>query len=132
MATTAEEISFGGMTRIAGQSEVAAMDVESEAGKFRAYTSTIERASLLDGTNKSVTTAQLAMQVGGAPLANRRGVWIQNLGPAAIYIGKTGVSTATGLKVGAETSIFLQISEAQTVYAISAAGTQDVRVMEVS
>ena len=132
MGTTADEIKFGEMTRIAGQSEEAAMDVFSDAGKYRAYVSSIERGSSIAHAALSVGLTQIAAQAGGSPLTNRRGILIQNLGTKSIFIGATGVTTSSGIEIQSKTSLWLAISEATTMYAISTAATQDVRVLEVA
>jgi hypothetical protein len=132
MAITENQIKFGQVVKVAGQSEEVGLDVLEEAGKKRAYVSSIERGSDFSVTRKSVGTSQVALQVGGTPLTNRRGIWIQNLGTAAIYLGKTGVLTTTGFKLAPETSIWLAISENVIIYGIAAAGTHDIGLMEVS
>ena len=132
MAITERDIKFGPTVKVAGQSEEVGLDVLEEAGKKRAYVSSIERGNDFSVNAVSVTTSQVAMQVGGTPLTNRRGVWIQNLGTGSIYIGKTGVLSSTGFKLSPESSIWLAVSENVIVYAIAASGTHDVRVMEVS
>jgi hypothetical protein len=132
MAITENQIKYGPVVKVAGQSEEVGLDVLEEAGKKRAYVSAIERGNDFSTAAVSVGTSQVAMQVGGTPLTNRRGIHIQNLGTGSIYIGKTGVLTTTGIKVPPESAMYLAVSENVIVYAIAAAGTQDVRVMEVS
>jgi hypothetical protein len=80
---------------------------------------------------KSVGLTEVALAISGA-YANRRGILVQNLGTVDIYIGATGLSISTGLKISPQTSLWLAVSEAVVFYGISTVAAQDVRVMEVS
>ena len=132
MGTSLTEIKNGLMTRIAGQSEEAALDVLDELGKKRAYVSSVSTAGSVVTGAISVTTSQIAVRVGVGNLANRQGVEIQNLGTGAIYVGPTGVTASAGIKIGPESSRWFGFRDSFTLYAIAASGTHDVRVMEVS
>lgn len=131
MSTTADDIKYSEITRIAGQDETAALDVLAEAGKNRAYTSTIERATSILSGAKTVGLTEVSLAVSGG-FTNRRGILVQNLGTKDIYIGATGVTTSSGIKISPQTSLLLSISEAVVLYGISGTAGQDVRVMEVA
>ena len=132
MAITENQIKYGPVVKVAGQSEEVGLDVLQEAGKKRAFVSSIERFDVMEFGRVSVTTSQIALHVGGAALTNRRGILVQNLGTGSIYVGKTGVLTTTGFKIAPETSMWFAASEAVGLFAIAAAGTQDVGLMEVA
>ena len=131
MSTFLAEVKASQMTRIAGQTEEVALDVLSEAGKNRAYTSNLERATGMVSGAKSVGITEVALAVSGA-YANRRGILVQNLGTVNIFIGQTGVTTATGIRITPNTSLWIAISEAVVLYGIAETAGQDVRVMEVA
>ena len=131
MGTTADDIKYSTMTRIAGQDEAAALDIVSEGGKYRAYVSSLERGTASIFGAKTVGVTEVALAISGA-YANRRGILIQNLGAKDIYIGLTGVTTSTGMKISPQTSLWFSVSEAVVLYGISATAGQDVRVMEVA
>jgi hypothetical protein len=130
--TTIDEIKYGGMTRIAGQSEEAAMDVLADCGKDRAFVSSVERGTAIVHGAVSVTTSPTALRVGAGDATNRRSLLIQNRGTQPIFVGGATVSTLTGIEIEIGTSMNVPLGEAQTLYGVAASGTHDVRVMEVS
>jgi hypothetical protein len=65
-------------------------------------------------------------------LANRRKILIQNIGSKSIFIGNSGVTIATGIKVGAGLSAEFELGAACNIYGITAAGTADIRIMELA
>jgi hypothetical protein len=132
MGTTAAEIQNSLITRIAGQAETQALDVLEELGKNRAYVSSVATLSDCVVGNKTVSTSQVALQIGVSNFANRQGLEVQNLGTAPIYVGPTGVAASSGIKIGPETSRWFAFKDSFTLYAIAASGSHDVRVMEVS
>lgn len=77
----------------------------------------------------NVTTTETSL---GAPIANRRNTMIQNRGNAAIFVGPTGVTAATGIELPKGASMDIDFGPAVTIYAICAVGTADVRVMQLS
>lgn len=132
MAITANQIKFGETVKVAGQSEEVGLDVLEELGKKRAYVSSVATAGTVVTGAVSVGTSQVVLRVGGSNLTNRQGIEVQNLGTAAIYVGPTGVTTSTGIKIAPETSRWFAFRDSFDLYGICAAGTQNVRVMEVS
>jgi hypothetical protein len=132
MAITENQIKFGPVVKVAGQSEEVGLDVLEEGGKKRAYVSSIERFTSMEFGRVSVTTSQVALHVGAGALPNRRGILVQNLGTGSIYVGKTGVLTTTGFKIAPESSMWFAAAETVGLFAIAAAGTQDVGLMEVA
>lgn len=132
MATDLEELKYSLMTRIAGEEENAAMDVQLECGQNRAQVSSVERAAALVHGAVSVSTSVVALRVGAANEPNRRSILIQNQGPLSVYVGGANVTTANGYELALKAGVEFALSEAQTLYAISASGTQNVRVLEVS
>lgn len=68
----------------------------------------------------------------GAAVANRRSVIIQNRGTVSIFLGPTGVTAASGLEIPRGASLDMEIGPAVTLFAITAAGTADVRFVQLS
>jgi hypothetical protein len=133
VTTDAEEIRYSTMTRVAGQTENYALDVEPECGLNRAAVSSVERGNMFVVGPVSVSATAVALKVGASNSPNQRAIAIQNQGPLSIWIGHTsGVTVATGYEVALKEKLVLKLSENQTIWAISASGTQSVRLLEVS
>jgi hypothetical protein len=73
----------------------------------------------------SVTTANTQLK---ALLTNRSRFLVENLGPADIFVGVTGVTTVNGFKVPAN-SVFEHRSIG-ALFAVTSSGTADVRLLE--
>jgi hypothetical protein len=131
MPTTSDELQYSTMTRIAGASESAALDVELEAGFNRAATTTIERFSSAVTGAVTVGTTAVALRVGATNATNRRALLIQNLGPSPIFLGGATVTVATGLRIAVQGTAIISASETYTEYAIATTAGNDVRIREV-
>lgn len=132
MSTAQSEIEYSNITRVAGQTEQFALDVEPSCGKNRAYTDTVERADGLFNSNITVGTTATPIRCGAQNATNRRGILVQNHGSLSIFVGSATVTVTNGFEVGISSSFFFGISENVTIYAIASAGPQDIRVMEVT
>jgi hypothetical protein len=72
-------------------------------------------------------------ELAATPLAGRRKLLIQNQGNGEVYIGQTGVTTATGVELRRRTSLELEIGEDVNIFAICDTGeTADLRVLEIA
>lgn len=94
---------------------------------------------VVDIPNIAVTTAAVSVDntVGGtslgASIANRRSIQIQNRGLTAVFVGVTGVTTASGIEVPRGAVQQLDLGPAVTLFAIApTAVASDVRVMQIS
>lgn len=65
-------------------------------------------------------------------LVNRKKVLIQNVSSRIIYIGLTGVTSSTGIKLTAGSSAELEVAASVNLHAIAVGGTADVRVLELA
>lgn len=65
-------------------------------------------------------------------LSGRKYMFVQNLGNRSIFVGPTGVTTATGFRLSPGAVLDARIGAAVSLFAITDAGTQDVRHMELS
>jgi hypothetical protein len=78
----------------------------------------------------SVTTT--ATNLVASPLANRKYLFVQNLGNRSIYLGGSGVTVAQGFRLSPGAALDARIGAAVSLYAITDSGTQDVRNLELS
>lgn len=69
------------------------------------------------------TTATLIFT---APLAGNSRVLIRNPSAVSVYVGPSGVTTATGFEIAAGDSIGINLSYGDTIYGVVAASTQTV------
>jgi hypothetical protein len=123
---------YSDVTRLTGDDELVAATIEANCGKNRLAVNSVERAALLAHGAISVSTTPVALRVGAANLTNRRSILIQNQGPLSVYIGGATVTTANGYELALKAGVEFAMGESQTLYAIAASGTQNVRVLEVS
>lgn len=87
-------------------------------------------SSALSSTSVNVTSTATALP--SSALATRNSMIIQNLSTTDLYIGSNLVTTASGLKLTAESLIVLPISNLVTVYGIANTGSNEVRILEAS
>lgn len=65
------------------------------------------------------------------PLASRLSVLVQNLGSVDVYLKEvTGVSTVNGMKLPKGSSFNANLDDGANLFAITAAGTADLRIVE--
>ena len=83
-------------------------------------------------TATSVTTTAGGTNLIGTALTDRKYLFIHNEGNRKMYIGKTGVTTATGFPVSVGSRIELRAGAALDLYGITATGTADARMLELS
>jgi hypothetical protein len=89
------------------------------------------------GVTAAFSAVAVDATVGGTDLvavdlASRKKILIQNVSSKAIYVGNSGVTTATGIKVAAGSSAEFDAGPAINLFAITASGAADVRIMEVA
>jgi hypothetical protein len=86
--------------------------------------------------NTAILNTQKDVSTTGALLAsqqaNRKYLYVQNLGNKKCYIGASGVTTGTGIEMGPQTLAELRIGPAVSLHAVASSGTQDFRIMELS
>jgi hypothetical protein len=84
----------------------------------------------IESTTKSVTTTTGVLLA--AELANRKYMYVQNNGGRVVYVGKSGVTTANGLRLSPGAVAEFRLGPALSLHGVAAGGTQDVRIMELS
>lgn len=83
-------------------------------------------------TVTAVATAGGA-EIAATPLANRLRMVIQNLGSQDVFLGEDNtVTTSTGLKLPKGSSMDMKYGATANIFAITAAGTADLRIAEYS
>lgn len=97
------------------------------------------RVLINDAPNVGLANAATAVDdtIGGTnlmtALAGRTRAFIQNLGPRALYVGATGVTTATGLKIDKNATWSLELGESIDIFGITDAGAAlDVRHLQLA
>ena len=108
--------------------EVNAAGVQAPAGTSADPISAVDRGAASIATAQvSVTTASTLI---AALRAGRSNITIINLGTTAVFIGVTGVTTATGLLLAGVVGASITIPTSAAIYGIVASGTQSVSVLE--
>lgn len=81
----------------------------------------------------AVSVTDTATDLVAADLANRASIIVQNISNKSIYLGNSGVTTATGIKLNAGSSIELDVSSSVDLFAIADTGvTAAVRILELA
>jgi hypothetical protein len=80
----------------------------------------------------SIDTTAGGIDLRATDLANRKWLIVYNNGNKDVYVGNSGVTAATGFPVPPGALLELRAGAAINAYAISSAGTQDVRTLELS
>jgi hypothetical protein len=79
-----------------------------------------------------VSTATTATNLVASALSARKYLLVQNLGNRSIYVGPSGVTTSSGLRVSSGSTLELRLGAAVSLYGICDSGTQDTRTLEVA
>lgn len=94
-------------------------------------------ATVVDRANSGVATANTTIAATATPivasaLSERKYVEIQNLSGKKVYLGGSGVSAADGIEIKRGNSWSGKVGPGAVLYAITDAGTSDVRVLELA
>jgi hypothetical protein len=82
--------------------------------------------------NSAISATTTAAQLTPTPLSNRKSLIVQNLGNKEIYIGDSGVTSSNGVKISAGANAELKYDASVALYARTASGTADVRILEAA
>jgi len=83
-------------------------------------------------TNLSVSTSASELKVGASTASDRKVLVVQCLGNS-IYLGfDNTVTSTTGIEMRKRQTLFLEVGEEVTVYAIASSGSIDVRIAELA
>ena len=112
-------------------STAGALDVNIASG-----TVTTSDAALADSAIKALaeTVTNTAAQIvdGGDELASRKYLFLYNNGNKTVFIGETGVTASSGFPLPPGSILEARIGAAVDVFAISQAGSQNVRTLQLS
>ena len=86
----------------------------------------------ITASQTDVDTTLGGTQLVSSALTERKFIEIQNRGNRIIYLGASGVTAATGLAIPPRSSWTQEVGPGIDLYAIAAAGTQDVRILELA
>lgn len=111
----------------------------SASGDYQSVKTDALGRTYVNGSAQTAAFSAVAVDatVGGVDLvatdlANRRKILIQNVSSKAIFIGNSGVTVSTGIKVPAASSAEFEVSENCNLFGITASGSADVRIMEIA
>lgn len=107
------------------------VNVSSQVGASPFIVSDAALASTALATSQ-VTATGTAGKIPATALANRKYLFLQNLGNQSIYIGTSGVTTANGYRVPSGSSIELRLGAAVDIYSITGGSSQAVASLELS
>lgn len=79
-----------------------------------------------------LSVANTAENVVVSPLANRKYLFIQNVGNLKAYIGASGVTSATGYPIAPGSEIMLRAGAAVDIEWVSANTSQEIRTLELA
>jgi len=84
--------------------------------------------------NTATAVSTTAINVVGSALANRKWLYLANLGNRMMYFGQSGVTTANGFPMASGEKMEFRIGASVTPQIIGASGSssEDIRVMELS
>jgi len=87
----------------------------------------------ISALNSVATVTTTAANLLTTQLSGRRRYLIQNLGALAIYLGNDAtVTTSTGFKMASGSNMDVELGEDVSLFAIAAAGSQNVRILELA
>jgi uncharacterized lipoprotein NlpE involved in copper resistance len=98
--------------------------VDTSGSRIKATNSSIANSAV------SVTTTAAALTP--SPLTDRTTLIVQNLGSKEIFIGSSSVTAANGVKIAAGASAELNYNASVALFARTASGTADVRIIEAA
>jgi hypothetical protein len=89
-----------------------------------------------DSPNIELDAADVDVTGTGALLvaanSGRRRILVQNLGNKAIYVGPSGVTVSSGIRIAGGAMLEIPLGEHLPIHAIAESGTQDVRYMQLA
>jgi hypothetical protein len=81
-------------------------------------------------TQKDTTTTSAALLA--SQQAARKYLYVQNLSGAAIFLGASGVTTGTGIRLDPSAIAEFRLGPAVSLHSVAQSGTRDTRIMELA
>lgn len=123
--------------KVGSRAESGALTAVSDGDRADLLSDDFRRVYVNSGANiavaqavVSVTTTATALPT--TALTGRRKIYIQNLGNQEIFLGGSGVTTADGLRIAAGAVWEDEVGDDVGLFAIKAAGSASVRVLELA
>lgn len=131
-ADTGNPFKVGGVAYASALSAVsAAGDRVNMAFDMYRRIRTFQGAQVAINTPAVVAVGTTEVALPASPLAGRQKIIVQNTSNNDIYVGATGVTTSTGIRVAKGATLELDIGEI-VLYAIAGSAGNNVRVLEVA
>lgn len=125
-----------GLYNLAVRSDAPAIATSAEGDYASQTVDAYNRSWVNPGANISMANGAATVTTSSALLvaaaAGRRKIICQNAGSKKVYVGASGVSSATGLVLSPGASIELEIGPALPLHAVAESGTQDVRYLQTA
>jgi lipopolysaccharide export system protein LptA len=102
---------------------IAGSDIEINVEDDKANTALLSTANSIGTTAEALLASQLAA---------RRFLWVQNLGPNAMYVGDSSVTVANGIRFSNGAIGEFRFGPAISLFAVTNAGAADARMLEAS
>lgn len=111
--------------------------ISASGDRADALSDMYRRIYINDSPNISVVTSvttvgAVAVALPAAAAAGRRRMMIQNTSNNDVYVGATGLTTTTGLRIAKGATLSLEIGQNVNMFAIASGAGNDVRVMELA
>ena len=125
-----------GIYNLAVRSDVPAIG-SSASGDYASQTvDAYNRLWVNDVPNISMTAAAATVTTTSAlliaSLAGRKKLMIQNIGTKEIYIGPSGVTTSSGVRIAGGAGYEIEAGPDLVWHAVASVGSQDVRVLQLA
>jgi hypothetical protein len=123
--------------KVGSRAESGALTAVSDGDRADLLSDDFRRVYVNSGANigveeTAVTVTTTATLLPATALTGRRKIYIQNLSNQEIFLGGSGVTTAGGLRIAAGGVFEDEVGDDVALYAIKAAGTANVRVLELA
>jgi hypothetical protein len=127
----------GNPIKVGSRAESGALTAVADGDRADLLSDSFRRIYVNNSSNISVEdTAVLvgtsATALPASNLTGRKKIYVQNLANAPIFLGGSGVTTSNGIRIAAGAVWEDEVGDDVNLFAIKAAGTADVRVLELA
>ncbi len=127
----------GNPVKVGSRAETGALTAVADGDRADLLSDGFRRIYVNSGANvgieeTAVSVGTSATALPGTALTGRRFIEVQNLANAPIFLGGSGVTTSNGIRIAAGASRSGEVGDDVGLFAIKAAGTADVRVLELA
>lgn len=115
--------------RVTSTSGALNVNISTQSATLTVSDSALANTAILSTATAATTTAVPAP---ATALTARKYLGIQNRGNRSAFLGASGVTAAAGFELAQGDAQWMRIGPSVSVYAITAAGTADIRTLELS